>query len=142
MKRPSFIQLLFANSWFCNLLFFGGSVGAGAAYIMWTYPDRAESIGAIVEGAILGTFAGIAIFATLASLREWLNGAPFHRGDRVQILAGKHKGKVVRVYDEWPERKQVRVDLGDQAKRDVEDVFSEVELCRESRTEPLSPPNE
>lgn len=142
MRKPSCIQLLFAKSWFSYLLFLGGSVGVGATYIMWTHPDQAESSGVIVMGAFIGTFAGIATFTGLMRFRAWMNGAPFHIGDHVQTLAGKHKGKVVRVYEEWPDRKQVLVNLGDQAKRDVENVFSEFELCRESRTEPLSPPSE
>ena len=61
-----------------------------------------------------------------------INGAPFHNGDMVHILVGKHRGKIARVYEIWEERKEVRVDIGEQAKKDVEDVYSYTEVCRES----------
>src|ERR1041384_2223589 len=51
-----------------------------------------------------------------------LNGAPFHIGDRVCILVGPYRGHVVRVYS--IESKQLRVELGEQAKKDGTDVFS------------------
>lgn len=34
------------------------------------------------------------------------------------------------MYEEWKERGQVRVDLGDDAQRKVEDVFSNIELVK------------
>jgi transcription antitermination factor NusG len=40
------------------------------------------------------------------------NGAPYLPGDSVRILVGRHAGRVATVYQIWPERGQVRVDLG------------------------------
>ena len=65
-------------------------------------------------------------------LRARLNGAPFHVGDRVRILVGPKRDRVVQIYDVWTERSQVRVRLEAQAMRDVSDVFSFTQICRES----------
>jgi transcription antitermination factor NusG len=70
----------------------------------------------------------------------WTNGGPFHKGDTVRILVGPHEGRVSRVYEEWKERNQVKVDLGAELSRKVEDVFSFIELKRERGAEPASPP--
>ena len=61
-----------------------------------------------------------------------LNGAPFHIGDRVCILVGPYQGSVVRVYSVFEERRQIRVELGEQAKKDSADIFSFTAVCRES----------
>lgn len=67
----------------------------------------------------------------LFRLGSKLNGAPFHVGDEVRILIGPHKGRLVRIYEIWDSRHQVRVDLNEQARNGVKDVFSFVEVYRE-----------
>ncbi len=42
----------------------------------------------------------------------------------------RYKNTVTRVYETWEERGQVRVDLGDELKTSVKDVFCGVEVCR------------
>ena len=59
-----------------------------------------------------------------------MNGAPFHKGDVVQILVGEYQGHTATVYEEWRDRKQVRIDLGEQAKQHFKDVFSYNKICR------------
>ena len=54
----------------------------------------------------------------------------------VLILAGSHRGRLVRVYEVWSERGQVRVDLDEQAKRDFQDIFSFLEVCRDRDPQP------
>lgn len=87
----------------------------------------------ILMGA-LGFFLSLPVafvfLAPIYHLRAKFNGAPFHIGDRVQILSGPYQGRVVEVYDVWNERNQVRVDLDPQAKADVKDVFSTTQVCR------------
>jgi hypothetical protein len=61
-----------------------------------------------------------------------LNGAPFHVGDSVRILVGPYRGRVVRIYSVWHERRQICVDLGEQAKNDSTDTFLFTKVCRES----------
>ena len=91
---------------------------------------------------LIGAFAGVSI--SYFALRGFyyvitrMNGAPFRKGDVVQILVGEYQGHIAGVYEEWRDRKQVRVDLGDQAAKDVKDVFSLNELCRaEERYSPI-----
>jgi hypothetical protein len=60
---------------------------------------------------------------------KW-HGAPFRKGDMVRILRGRHKGKVVRVYQVWDERNEVRVELGEKEKGDFTDVFGFLSVRR------------
>ncbi len=59
-----------------------------------------------------------------------ING-PFAAGDIVRILCSRHRDRVTRVYDVWASRGQVRVDLGEDAKRNLTDVLMYHEICRE-----------
>jgi hypothetical protein len=52
------------------------------------------------------------------------HGAPFHAGDKVRVLRGAHRGRVLTVYAVWEERNQVRVDLGTNPDQDFTDVLS------------------
>lgn len=56
-------------------------------------------------------------------------------GDRVRILAGKHRGKVARVNDTG-QHDTLRVELGDTEKAQYADFFSAYELVRETADEP------
>jgi hypothetical protein len=60
------------------------------------------------------------------------NGAPFRVGDYVQILAGRHKGRVVRVYSEWRDD-SVRVELGNKEAEKFKDIFDALQVVREPR---------
>ena len=60
------------------------------------------------------------------------NGAPYRVGDYVRVVARRQRGQVARVYEVWAERNQVRLELGEVARERVEDVFSYLEVCRES----------
>jgi hypothetical protein len=91
----------------------------------------------------VGWFAAIIpgwlLLGPLYYTQEWRNGAPYRVGDYVRVLVRRHRGRVVRVYDLWAERHQVRVELGDEERERVTDVFSYVEVCREPN--PRSRPN-
>jgi ribosomal protein L24 len=52
-------------------------------------------------------------------------------GDLVQILIGQHRGHVGRIYEIWPSRKQVRVEVTEQMAEDVTDVYFYNEVCRQ-----------
>jgi hypothetical protein len=60
-----------------------------------------------------------------------INGVPFEQGDMVKILWGRHRGKVVRVYDIWNQRDEVRVELGEKEKEDYTDVFSFISVKKQ-----------
>jgi prepilin-type N-terminal cleavage/methylation domain-containing protein len=58
----------------------------------------------------------------------------------VQVIAGAHAGRIAAVYEEWPSRNQVRVDLGESEWTEVKDVFLYVQLCKVKKLEsPCSP---
>lgn len=78
-------------------------------------------------GLILGC---IFIWGVLARFAARIQGWPFKVGDEVVILTGRHKNTVTRIYEIWDERGQVRVDLGEELKISVKDVFCGVEVCR------------
>lgn len=128
--RPSWIRRVLAGKWLWGMLFFGFPVSAGTIWLTRMRFAQEPSMWELLLGAFGGVVIGFPAFYLVQYSVGRLNGAPFHRGDCVQILSGRHCGKVVRVYDEWPERGQVRVNLGDDFKRDVEDVFSYLELRR------------
>jgi hypothetical protein len=65
------------------------------------------------------------------------NGAPYRVGDLVRVPARRHRNRVARVYEVWAERDQVRLELDDNQRERVKDVFSYFEVCRQ----PNSPKN-
>jgi len=62
------------------------------------------------------------------------NGGPFHEGDIVQIIAGRYRDRIVRVYSSW-QGDSVRVMLGQNEKDKFQDIFSPTELIRVNDTE-------
>ena len=97
------------------------------------------SCGGFSVWAVLAAFFTFLLGSCLGMIFLWpliwrlglrFNGAPFQEGDSVQILIGPHRGFVTRIYELWPTRGQVRVDLGEQAKKEVKDVFLDVQVCR------------
>jgi hypothetical protein len=100
---------------------------------MHLYNTQEGFVAAILTGTLVGFTTSFFVLYGLWHLRAKINGAPFRKGDVVQILVGQYRGQVACIYEEWRDRKQVRVDLGEQAGKDVEDVFSYIEVCRQSR---------
>jgi hypothetical protein len=94
------------------------------------------SVCLILLAGVVGFFVSC-IFAffliPLYSLAAKLNGAPFHENDEVQILIGPHKGKIKKIYEIWSERKQVRVNLGEEEKNAVSDVFHFTEIFKSDK---------
>jgi hypothetical protein len=88
-------------------------------------------LGYLVAG-LLGWF----IFGPVYHYRAELNGAPFQPGDRVQILVGRDRGRVVRVAEVWDWRGDLRVDLGDLAGRKRRTIFGFAQVIRATDAEP------
>lgn len=78
-------------------------------------------------GWLLGA---ILLWPIVALVARKLNGAPYNKGDLVYILIGEKKHTISRIYEVWNERHQVRVDLGDSARQNINDVYSYHEICR------------
>ncbi len=80
-------------------------------------------------GFMIGLFPGFVVLCPLLHARGICNGAPFHVGDVVQIIAGPHQGTITRVYSGW-QGDSVRVELGKTAEEGFQDVFTPVQLMR------------
>ena len=136
-------QAVFARNWPLKAwLLFGAIVGAvltGRACEptlsmlghLWI---SALFSGSIAVGSVVGVFCAVAlapvILPPLYHLRAIRNGAPFQEGDYVHVLVAPYQDVIARVYEIWTDRNQLRIELGADAKRAVEDVFSFVEVCR------------
>jgi len=95
----------------------------------------------VIAALLMGVLLALVVAAFLAGIfwpllrplyksRALKNGAPFRVGDNVQILVGRHKGRVARVYDDWRDE-CVRVELGEKEKENFSDIFSDIQLLRE-----------
>jgi hypothetical protein len=82
---------------------------------------------ALLVGAVIGI---LALGPPLYQVCRILNGGRYRAGESVYILVGPHRGRVVTIYEVWDARGQVLVDLGEQAKREVKDVFEDLQVCR------------
>jgi len=133
--KTSLLQKLFAREHIWTIGFFGLAVCIALAIAMQA-PNLPQMFGALFAGATLGFFVSWILFKILWSIRAWINGGPFCKGDLVQVIAGAHAGKIARVYEEWPSRHQVRVDLGQREWKEVKDVYSYVQLCRVKEAQP------
>jgi hypothetical protein len=114
----------------------GAAVVAGVVWpsMQVSAADFFGGIVLIVMGAALGIllciFPGCFVFGPLMRSAAERNGAPFSVGDRVLVLRGRHRGRVLRIYEVWRECGQVRIELGEREHAAVTDVFSDVEVCR------------
>jgi hypothetical protein len=93
---------------------------------------------AAVPVAAIGWIVGIIFLwgMMLGHIAARLQGWPFAVGDRVWILTGRHKNTIATVYEVWTERGQVRVELGAELKKKIEDVYCAVAVCRARNTQP------
>jgi hypothetical protein len=137
--KPSRLQYILAHGF--RLSTWGSSIILTVALAWALFFDSALPIGGLptfwyalllLPTVLLGWFlGGLVLWPIVASVASRLNGAPFDQGDRVRILVGQHRDQVVRVYEVWKERNQLRVDLGERETEDVQDVFSFHQVCRE-----------
>lgn len=63
------------------------------------------------------------------------NGGPFKPGDLVQVISGAYRNRVARVYSTW-QCETVRVDLGEEVKRQFKDIYAAYQLLCIERAEP------
>jgi len=87
-------------------------------------------LAAIPIGAI-GYIVGVVfIWMMLGGIAARIQGWPFKKEEEVVILAGKNKGTVARIYEVWECRGQVRLELGEDARKAVTDVYCAVAVTR------------
>ncbi len=87
-------------------------------------------------GFLVAVLLGWFIFGPIYHYRAELNGAPFQPGDRVQILVGRDRGRVVRVAEVWDWRGDLRVALGDLAGRKGRTIDDFVQVIKVTDAEP------
>jgi ribosomal protein L24 len=137
--KPSLLQRFFARDGVWTTGFLGIAVVVDLALAVQA-PGLRQMLALVFVGAIAGFMASWPLLKVVWHIRVWMNGGPFHKGDLVQVIAGAHAGKIAAVYEEWPTRNQVRVDLGESEWTEVKDVFSYVQLCKVKKLEsPCSP---
>jgi hypothetical protein len=142
--KPSLAQYVLATNWVPYLWqwTWAMSAVAWAAYALRPTIAAFSNVWFLLFGVLTivlafaaGWFASIIptwlLFGPILHDRGLANGGPFGPGDWVQVIAGKHRGRVVQVYSEW-QNNTVRVDLGDSEKQRYADIFSAYELFRQS----------
>jgi hypothetical protein len=87
-------------------------------------------IAAVLMAAMGWVFGVTFLWMMFGKIAARIQGWPFHVGDQVYILSGKNRNQIARIYEIWDERGQVRLELGDELKNAVEDVFCAVLVCR------------
>ena len=142
---PSRLQYFFAQPWLSNTWLVTVPTicvvlavrASGASFASLTDWSSALWLVAIIAlalpaGYLLALVSGCLIFPPLFRRCGLRNGAPFHNGDRVRILVGQHRDKIVHVCEVRESWNQVRVELSEQDQKNVTDVFSDYEVCRET----------
>ena len=130
---PFKTQMLFAKRWLWNVAFWGCPLCVGVGFAIPIYLAQKGFILAIMTGAFAGVLISYFVLRGFYHVVASMNGAPFQEGDIVQILIGEYQGQVGSIYEKWKDRKQVRVDLGEQAMKDLKDIFSYNEICRSNQ---------
>ncbi len=138
--KPSRLQRFFAREWLWTVAFLGGSVGLGLYFAMGPGAARGGLFGRLLGGAFVGFIITWLCLKALRHIIAKINWAPFRVDDTVEVLVGPHRGKIAAVYELWLERGEVRVGLGRQAREDVSDVFSYVQVRRVKLPVPTPPP--
>jgi hypothetical protein len=129
LVKPSLLQRFFARNTIWTIGLLGIAVVVDLIFAIQG-ADLRQMLGMVFVGAIAGFMVSWPFLKVVWHIRVWINGGPFHKNDVVQIIAGEYAGKIVAVYEEWPSRNQVRVDLGEAEYVAVKDVFSYVQLCK------------
>ncbi len=86
----------------------------------------------LCAAALLGPF----LLGPLYHYRAERNGYPFHPDDRVELLVGANRGRVVRVVEVWDWRGDLRVDLGESARPGANTLFQFTQVVRVAEDAP------
>jgi hypothetical protein len=128
--KPSVIRYFFGHGFAVSMC-----VGALVVTVLVGWSCGAFSIWATIAVLIAlplgGVLGALFLWPFVFAIGSKINGSPFHADDLVHILVGPHRDRVGRICEMWPSRNQVRVQISEQAEKDVADVFSYNEICRE-----------
>ena len=89
-------------------------------------------------GCGVGLLSGAFFLPLFCAALAGLNGGPFMVGHTVQIIAGKHKGKVTTIYS-MGQGISVRVRLGVEEETNYTDIFLPSQLLRIDNVNPPAP---
>jgi hypothetical protein len=145
VKEPTIIHYAFARNWPLKGYFGAWGIAGIVMVVSVCEPNRelfrdwvfcVFFIVSLLVAPVFFAYSSV-IFAAFVMLPLYylgrrLAGAPFHVGDRVRILVGPHRDRVVEIYDVWESRCEVRVSLDAESKKDVRDVFEFTQVFRES----------
>ena len=135
-RKVSLLKKIFAREWVWISLFIitAFSIASTLFAMFYIYNPQEPDIWSILGALFACSAAGVYIYLIFGRVLLFfvilINGGPFHKGDIVQVIHGEHAGKIGRVYEEWPSRGEVKVDLGQEAYDNVKDVFSECQIIR------------
>jgi len=88
-----------------------------------------------ILGYLAAGLLGWFLLGPIYHYRAELNGAPFQPGDRVQILVGRDRGRVVRVAEVRDWRGDLRVDLGELADLKGRAIFHFAQIIKVTNAE-------
>lgn len=140
--RPSVWQQILAMGWLPACWQWGWSIAA-VVFAIWKMELRLGGLAefstwllylfAVVAAFLTGWFASIIpalfVFGPILYTQGMVNGGPFAPGDKVYIIAGKHRGTISVVYKAW-QNETVRVELGAAARESYTDIFAAYQLIR------------
>ena len=102
-----------------------------------TEPETRSYLFLLAIAALLGWAAGALVgkfvLGPIYFHRAQLNGAPFQPGDRVEILVGPNRGRIVQVLESWHWRGTAKVDLGEGAAPIRKNTFSSKDIFEETQ---------
>lgn len=151
--NTSVMEQFFADGWFTRLWIFLFTLSAVILALTAFNPlsaalDSAWMIALAVFLAVVSGLLGYLLSLVIGSMflpsvfrwRERLNGTPFVKGDRVEILRSGHRGVQTIVCEVWADRYEARLEMGQAAQADLSDVFPFTAFKRvtlDGRSDPL-----
>lgn len=90
---------------------------------------------ALLIGLCVSALLGPFILGPIYDRRAALNGAPFHIGDRVEVLVGRNRGSVARVSEVWESRGSLRVEWDNSVARQGRTTFGFAQVIKVSEAD-------
>jgi hypothetical protein len=93
---------------------------------------------ALALGLCVAALLGPFVLGPIYHWRAEVNGAPFHPGDRVEILVGANRGQVARVAEVWDWRGSLRVEFPGATGRGERSIVNLTQVIKvdDARTSP------
>lgn len=142
-RRPTWTQVFFARYQPLKIWVVASAILSVVGAVIWCEPSAEMFtqarwvfwfVVAVIVSPMAGTVVlfipGIIVTSPVYSLLEKRNGGPFVVGDIVMVLIGPYRGRVGQVYSTF-QGDSLRVAIGLQEQKDLEDIFNPIELLRQ-----------